>query len=67
MYKNELVSVQQKRNLAKNKGCIFFKKAADYYSKNKKAIKKSQNIDIKTCQKEKKTILRSIKEKDISN
>ena len=42
-------------------------KAAEYYSQNKEAIKKSQRINTKTCQKKKKTRLKSIKEKDISN
>ena len=42
-------------------------KAAEYYLQNKEAIKKSQKIDTKTCQKKKKTRLRSTKEKDISN
>ena len=32
-----------------------------------KAIKESQRIDTKTCQKKKKTRLKSTKEKDISN
>ena len=42
-------------------------KAAEYYAQNKEAIKKSQKIDTKTCQKKKKTRLKSTKEKDISN
>ena len=42
-------------------------KAAEYYAQNKEAIKKSQKIDTKTCQKKKKTRLKSIKEKDISS
>ena len=42
-------------------------KAAEYYLQNKEAIKKSQRIDTKTCQKKKKARLKSIKEKDISN
>ena len=41
--------------------------AAEYHLKNKDAIKKSQNLDTKTCLKKKKTRLKSIKEKDISN
>ena len=41
-------------------------KAAEYYLQNKEAIKKSQRIDTKTCQKKKKARLKSIKEKDIS-
>ena len=42
-------------------------KAAEYYLQNKEAIKKSQRIDTKTCQKKKKARLKSTKEKDISN
>ena len=42
-------------------------KAAEYYLQNKRAIKKSQEIDTKTCQRKKKTRLKSTKEKDISN
>ena len=38
-------------------------KAADYYLKNKEAIKESQRIYTKTCQKKKKTRLKIIKEK----
>ena len=40
-------------------------KAAEYYQQNKEAIKKSQEIVIKTCQKKKKTKLKSIK-KEVS-
>ena len=42
-------------------------KAAEYYLQNKEAIKKSQRIDTKTCQKKKKARLKSIKVKDTSN
>ena len=42
-------------------------KAAKYYLQNKEAIKESQESVIKTCHKKKKTRLRSMKEKDISN
>ena len=42
-------------------------KSAQYYLKNKEAIKESQKIDTKTYQKKKKTRLRSTKEKDIKN
>ena len=38
-------------------------KAAEYYKRNKEAIKKSQESVIKTCHKKKKTKLKSIKEK----
>ena len=41
-------------------------KAPEYYLKNKEAIKKSQRMNIKTCQKKKTTRLKSIKENDIS-
>ena len=42
MYKNELLSFQQKRNLAKSKRKMFLRKS--YYSQNKEAIKeKSKN------------------------
>ena len=39
-------------------------KAAEYYLLNKEAIKESQRIDPKTCQKKKKTRLKNTKEKD---
>ena len=42
-------------------------KAAEYYLQNKEAIKKSQRIDTKTCQKKKKARLKSTKEKYICN
>ena len=42
-------------------------KAAEYYLQNKEAIKEKSKIDTKTCQKEKKTRLKSIREKDTSN
>ena len=38
-------------------------KAAEYYLQNKEVIKKGQRIDTKTCQKKKKTILKSIKKR----
>ena len=53
--------------LQKAKDSYSKKKAAEYYLKNKEAIKKSQRINTKTCQKKKKIRLKSIKEKDISN
>ena len=40
---------------------------AEYYLKNKKAIKEKSKNQYKNCQKKKKTRLKSIKEKDISN
>ena len=39
----------------------------EHYFQNKDAIKKSQNIDTKTCQKKKKRRLKSAKEKGIQN
>ena len=42
-------------------------KAAEYYLENKEAIKKKSRDQYKTCQKKKKTRLKSTKEKDISN
>ena len=57
----------RKEILQKAKERYFKEKAAEYYLQNKEAIKKSQKIDTKTCQKKKKTRLRSTKEKDISN
>ena len=41
--------------------------AADYCLKNKEAIKEKSKGDTKTCLQKKKTKLKSIKEKDISN
>ena len=70
MYKNEneLLLVQQKKKiLQKVKERYYKEKAAEYYLENKQAIKKGQEIDTKTCQKKKKTRLKSTKEKDISN
>ena len=42
-------------------------KAAEYYKQNKGVIKKSQTIVIKTCQKKKKSKLKSIKRGGIKN
>ena len=43
-------------------------KAAEYYAQNKEAIKKtSQESDIKTCHKKKKTRLKSTRGKNIKN
>ena len=42
-------------------------KAAEYYMQNKEVIKEGQKIVIKTCQKKKKTKLKSIKRRDIKN
>ena len=62
MYKNELLSFQQKKNLAKSKKRRYSKeKAAEYYLENKGAKKKGQKIDTKTCQKKKKARLKSTK------
>ena len=57
----------RKKILQKAKERCYKEKAAEYYLDNKQAIKKSQEIDTKTCQKKKKTRLKSTKEKDISN
>ena len=57
----------RKEILQKAKERYSKEKAAKYYLQNKEAKKKSQRIDTKTCQKKKKTRLKSIKEKDISN
>ena len=42
-------------------------KAAEYYMKNKEVIKKKPRNRYKTCQKKKKTKLKSIKRKDTKN
>ena len=42
-------------------------KPAESYLKNKEAIKEKSKIETKSCQKKKKTRLKSIKRKDISN
>ena len=42
-------------------------KSAEYYKQNKEVIKGSQEIVIKTCQKKKKTKLKSIKRRGIKN
>ena len=42
-------------------------KTAEYYLQNKEAIKEKSKNQYKTCQKKKKTRLKSTKEKDISN
>ena len=52
--------------LQKGKDRYCKKEAAEYYLKDKEAIKEKK-IDIKAYQKKKKTRLKSIKEKDISN
>ena len=42
-------------------------KAAEYYKRNKEAIKKSQESVIKTCHKKKSTTLKSTKGKNTKN
>ena len=59
--------LNKKEILQKAKDRYSVEKAAEYYSQNKEALKESQKIDTKTCQKKKKIRLKSIKEKDISN
>ena len=57
--------LNRKEILQKAKGNYTKEKVAEYYSKNKEAIKdKSKNT--KTYQKKKKTRLTSIKDRDIS-
>ena len=57
----------RKEILQKAKERYSKEKPAEYYLQNKEAIKKSQRIDTKTCQKKTKTRLKSTKEKDTSN
>ena len=57
----------RKEILQKAKERYSKEKAAKYYLQNKEAKKKSQRIDTKTCQKKKKTRLKSTKETNISN
>ena len=57
----------RKEILQKAKERYSKEKAAEYYLQNKEVIKKGQRIDTKTCQKKKKTRLKSTKEKGISN
>ena len=64
--KNELLPVNRQKILQKLKERYSKEKAAEYYWENKEPIKeKSKNT--KTCQKKKKTRLKSTEEKDISN
>ena len=42
-------------------------KAAEYYNQNKEVMKEKSRIVIKTCQKKKKTKLKSIKRRGIKN
>ena len=53
----------KKEILQKAKDRYSKEKAAEYYLQNKEVIKKGQRIDTKTCQKEKKKILKSIKKR----
>ena len=57
----------KKRSLAKARESYPKEKGSQYYLENKEAIKKKSRINTKTCYKNKKTRLKSIKEKDISN
>ena len=57
----------RKEILQKAKENYSKEKAAEYYLENKEAIKKKSRDQYKTCQKKKKTRLKSTKEKDISN
>ena len=67
MYKHELLPIQQKKVLQKAKKNYSNEKAAEYYLKNKDAIKEKSMNHYKSLLKEEKTRLNSIKEKDISN
>ena len=58
---------KKKKTLQKVKERYSKEKAAEYYLENKEAIKKKSRDQYKTCQKKKKTRLKSTKEKDISN
>ena len=53
----------KKEILQKAKDRYSKEKAAEYYLQNKEVIKKGQRIDTKTCQKKKKTRLKSIKKR----
>ena len=57
----------RKEILLKAKERYSKEKAAEYYLKNKEAIKEKSKIDTKTYHKKKKTRLKSNKQKDISN
>ena len=59
--------LNRKEILQKAKERYSKEKTVEYYLQNKEAKKKSQRIDTKTYQKEKKTRLKSTKEEDISN
>ena len=58
---------KKKKTLQKVKERYSKEKAVEYYLENKEAIKKKSRDQYKTCQKKKKTRLKSTKEKDISN
>ena len=57
----------RKEILQKAKARYSKEKSAEYYLKNKEAIKKIRKIDKKNLSKEEKTRLKSTKEKEISN
>ena len=57
----------RKKILQKAKERYSQEKTAEYYSQNNEAIKKVKESIQKTCQKKKKTRLKSTKEKNISN
>ena len=57
----------RKEILQKAKERYSKEKTAEYYLQNKEAIKEKSKNQYKTCQKKKKTRLKSTKEKDISN
>ena len=57
----------RKEILQKAKERYSKEEAAEYCSQNREAIKESQNIDTKTCQKKKNTRLKGTKGKDNNN
>ena len=66
MYKNELLSFQQKKSITKKKKNILEKKLLSIFEKQR-SNKKSQKSDIKTCQIKKKTRIKSSNENLIRN
>ena len=65
MYKNELLLVQQARNLAKSKRKIFKKKAAEYYSQNKETIKEKSRERYKNFLQEEEDKMKEPQRKNI--
>ena len=67
MYKIDCYWFNRQEILQKAKETYSKEKAAEYYSKNKEAIKEKSKERYKNLLQEKKTRLKSTKEKDISN